>query len=398
MEGQIGAAGEAAGDVLTGGIVAATVENEARTAGAAGSEATQGTCLNCGATLIGNYCSSCGQPARLHRSLRSLWHEILHSVFHFEGKFWRTLPELFLRPGQLTRRYIDGERVKFVSPMALFLFTVFVMFTVFSFTGGALLDEDSAKVAREGVLANWQEGNQEAMEEIDRDMARLNEKLADPELSPERRVALEEELERLRDARSVMEALSRGDFARIAEVGRKTSGEAASAAAEAGSSANPAAREQDSESSTTKSEVQKLLEDRFRDFGTNADLLAYKLKVNAYKFSWALIPLSVPFMWLLFFWRRDIRLYDHAVFVTYSISFMMLLVVLCSLASAIGVKEVWWGSALVFVPPWHMYRQLRGAFGLSRFGALVRLFFLLIATTIVLSLFFVLLVLIGALG
>lgn len=392
------AAGEAAGDVLTGGIAAATLENEARTAGVAGAGAANGACLNCGATLTGNYCSTCGQAARLHRSLRSLWHEILHSVFHFEGKFWRTLPELFWRPGQLTRRYIDGERVKFVSPMALFLFTVFVMFTAFSFTGGALLSEDSVEVARDGVLADWQEGNQEAMEEVERDIARLTEKLADPELRPERRIALEEELEQLQDARSVMEALSRGDFARLAEIGNEASSENASSGVDAGSSANPAAREEQSESSTTESGVRKLLEDKLRDFGANADLLAYKLKVNAYKFSWALIPLSVPFMWLLFFWRRDIRLYDHAVFVTYSISFMMLLVVLCSLASAIGVKEVWWGSALVFVPPWHMYRQLRGAFGLSRFGALVRLFFLLIATSIVLSLFFALLVLIGALG
>ena len=42
-----------------------------------------------------------------------------------------------------------------------------------------------------------------------------------------------------------------------------------------------------------------------------------------------------------------------------------------------------------------MYKQLRGAYGLSRFGAWVRLFVLLIATTIVLSIFAILLVLIG---
>ncbi len=50
-------------------------------------------------------------------------HDILHGVFHFEGTIWRTLPMLAFRPGELTR-------ARFVSPIALFLFSVFLMFTV----------------------------------------------------------------------------------------------------------------------------------------------------------------------------------------------------------------------------------------------------------------------------
>ena len=130
----------------------------------------------------------------------------------------------------------------------------------------------------------------------------------------------------------------------------------------------------------------------------NPSLLFYKLKINGYKFSWALIPMSIPFLWLLFFWRRDIRLYDHAIFVTYSITFMMLLVILLSLAASAGVSSAIWGTALVLVPPIHLYAQLRGAFALSRFGALVRLFLLLIFTMVVLTIFTALLFLIGVLG
>jgi hypothetical protein len=130
----------------------------------------------------------------------------------------------------------------------------------------------------------------------------------------------------------------------------------------------------------------------------NPDLLLYKLKTNAYKFSWALIPLSAPFMWLLFFWRRGIHLYDHAIFVTYSISFMMLLFIVLSLGSLVGAGGAIWGSAFVLIPPLHMYKQLRGAYGISRTGALVRLFFLLVFTSIVLTLFVVLLSVLGAFG
>ena len=45
---------------------------------------------------------------------------------------------LVFKPGQLTRRYVHGERARFVSPLALFLFCVFAMFAVFSWVGGPL--------------------------------------------------------------------------------------------------------------------------------------------------------------------------------------------------------------------------------------------------------------------
>ncbi len=95
-----------------------------------------GMCLNCGTALIGDYCHACGQAEHVHRSLASIGHDLLHGVFHFEGKIWRTLPMLATHPGALTRRYIAGERARFVSPLALFLFSVFLMFaTIHTFDG-----------------------------------------------------------------------------------------------------------------------------------------------------------------------------------------------------------------------------------------------------------------------
>ena len=78
---------------------------------------------------------ACGQKAHVHRSLRAFWHDFVHGVLNFEGKIWRTLPMLAWRPGDLTRRYIAGERARFISPVALYLFTVFLMFAVLNFTG-----------------------------------------------------------------------------------------------------------------------------------------------------------------------------------------------------------------------------------------------------------------------
>ncbi|MGO8609952.1 hypothetical protein ACC848_44155, partial [Rhizobium johnstonii] len=54
----------------------------------------------------------------------------------------------------------------------------------------------------------------------------------------------------------------------------------------------------------------------------NPGLLLYKLQSSAYKYSWALIPISTPFVALLFLWHRRYKLYDHAIFVTYSLAFI----------------------------------------------------------------------------
>src|SRR5688572_7351846 len=92
-------------------------------------------CLNCGTLLAGAYCHACGQREHVPRTLSAFFHDLLHGVFHFEGKIWRTLPMLAWRPGELTRSYIEGQRARFVSPLAIFLFSVFLMFAAFSLIG-----------------------------------------------------------------------------------------------------------------------------------------------------------------------------------------------------------------------------------------------------------------------
>ena len=392
----MGGEAEAAGDVLTGAIVATTIDKATRGVGSKTAEHPSSNCLNCGAALDGAYCIACGQPAHIHRSLLALGHEILHGVFHFEGKIWRTLPELFFHPGRLTRRYIDGERAKFVSPMALFLFTVFLMFAVFSFTGGALIGDsgDSAEDGEDDAADSaitWRSGIKEELETMDEKIADLREELAEPDTTAARRSAIDTELRTLERDRTALAAVSTGDWAKLRELDEQEPDPAPST----DTNEPPPI---DSGLKSGFDALQTNLGEAVKKVNENPSLLIYKLKTNGYKFSWALIPLSLPFLWLLFFWRRDVHVYDHAIFVTYSISFMMMLLILLSLAAAVGVSGAIWGLALVFVPPIHMYKHLRGTYRLSRFGAVVRLFVLMIAISIVLTLFTALLVIMGLLG
>jgi hypothetical protein len=385
--------GDAAGDVLAGAIVAGTIEG---TAGKKGPAAHGTQCLNCGATIDGAFCSSCGQRAHLHRSLLSLGHDILHGVFHFEGKMWRTIPELFFHPGRLTRRYIDGERAKFISPMALYLFSVFLMFGVFSFTTSNVFDSATDGVAGD-VITEFHENNQSAREATEDRLAAVREQLAKPDLSAQRRAELEQKAADLQSAQAVMDALAKGDWDALKNLENDPRAKEALAKAKTRADAKVDV-DGDTDLNVGWPALQKRLEAGAKELKDNPSLAFYKIKIASYKYSWALIPLSVPFMWLLFFWRRDIHLYDHAIFITYSISFMMIFLVILTLANAFGLSAAIWGVALGIVPPLHLYKQLRHAYRLSRFGATLRLFLLFIGITIVLTIFSMLLVLLGMLG
>ncbi len=127
----------------------------------------------------------------------------------------------------------------------------------------------------------------------------------------------------------------------------------------------------------------------------NPSLMLYKLQANAYKFSWLLIPISIPFVWLLFFWKRRFRAYDHAIFVTYSLSFMTLLFILLSVVPLVGVPSAISTLAVLVIPPIHLYKQLRGAYQIGRFSAFWRLLALSAFIWMIVALFVQLLLLLG---
>lgn len=342
---------EAIGEAVTGGVIGRAIEPKAGEPGADGHTDEQ-SCLNCGSVLVGDYCHSCGQRRHIHRTLSAFFHDLLHGVLHFEGKIWNTLPLLAWKPGDLTRRYVDGERAKFVSPIALFLFSVFLMFAVASLTGGI-----STNVATPEIRHDL--GEEIANEEAEVIKLRQQREMAAREGKPTQALdsTIAARVEQIAGMRGLRSAIVTGDPAFELEG------------------------------------APRWIRGPIERAGRNPELLFYKLKTNAYKFSWALIPLSVPFLWLLFPFSRRFRLYDHTVFVTYSLSFMTVLVIAAVLLGAVGLSSI--AGLLFFVPPFHMYRQLKGTYGLTRSNALLRTIGLLIFALLALTLFGVALMTMG---
>jgi hypothetical protein len=410
----------AAGDALTGGILASAVEPDRGTAHGP----AQDTCLNCNTVLTGAFCHACGQRGHVHRTISAIGHEIAHGVFHFEGKIWRTLPLLFFKPGDLTRRYIHGERARFVTPLALFLFSVFLMVATFGWVGGPISTDDLGKgesynavkvtrdkeivairakiAALEGKRAQAITARQPAGD-IDGDLKEARSDL--DELIKDQRSSAEVLADELKSAKATVAKLEQQRKVAVstglptAEIDKKLKKARDDVVGFAIGSKivdgfDPSDFDSDDNFTNIHSNWQQL-DEALKRASENPKLLIYKLQSSAYKFSWALIPISTPFVWLLFFWRRRFKMYDHAVFVTYSLSFMTLLVVILSLAGAIGASSTFIGVGIGIVPIVHMYLQLKKAYGLGWLGACVRTFLMINFAFIALSMFGLLLLMLG---
>jgi hypothetical protein len=86
-------------------------------------------CENCGVPLLGDHCHSCGQPTKgLVRHFTSVMGDFLDTVFNIDSRVLRTLGPLLTRPGWLSLEYFAGRRVRYVTPMRLFLFLSLLAF------------------------------------------------------------------------------------------------------------------------------------------------------------------------------------------------------------------------------------------------------------------------------
>lgn len=274
-------------------------------------------CTNCDAVLSGRFCQQCGQAAHVHRSLLHLAEELLHGIFHFETRAWRTLAELVWRPGRMIREYIDGRRTHYVAPLPLFLFMMFALFMVFSMTA-TIGDrpEHSAVAAPSAAVSSGGPSTQPSDTRWLSVILRGRGNLGAEELHRE---------------------LTRN----LPWVARPT------------------------------------FEHKILHAANNRELAIYKVKNGAAKFAILLVPLTLPVLWLLFIRRRDLKLFDHVVFSFYSLSAMAMLLILLSLLEAIGLAML--GEVLkLLLPPVMFYMQLRGTYQLTRWGTLWRTAVLLV--------------------
>jgi hypothetical protein len=417
---------EAAGALATAGVVAGVIE------GREGGPPGEGDCQNCGAKLSGPFCAQCGQHAYPRRKLIHVIGELMHGLFYLETKTWRTLPMVLVRPGTLTRNYVYGKRARYLSPLTMFLFSIFLMFFAFSTINPPTNLRDNEVEVTQQDLA-------EARQELARVQAELENARTNPD--PDQPAGLEVGLAEgaVQIAQAQVDRLDRQlaeAQAREAERARMQAenapvqitidrdGSAATptpatlpgldgaAPAQTDAPPTPATTGNEPRVETWQDAVREIgssedfvvfgganeeLNERVRQKFQNPDLALYQIQDAASKFSFLLAPLSLPFIALLFLWKRGTTLYDHMAYALYALAFAALLF---SAAVLLGqVAFIGWGSAwLLLALPVHMWFHLKGAYALGWWSATWRTFFMLIFAYFVATVFTVLVVLLGLAG
>lgn len=418
---------EAAGAMATAGLVGAAIEG--RPAGAPG----EGECSNCGAQLSGPFCSQCGQHAYPRRKLIHVIGELAHGIFYLETKTWRTLPMVLFRPGTLTRNYVYGKRARYLSPLTMFLFSIFVMF--FAFT-----TIDPPQNTRSNEVQVTQEQLDQARSEVDEARAQLERVRANPDPNQpaglevrlaegalqiaESQVArLERQLEaaRTRQEEAAREAVP----TREADAGaaQSTPPSTVEVGAQVTAPAPPGVvvqRTTDgdgdvvvetdfetwqdgmrevarSEDFVVFGEASGELNERVRRKFENPDLALYQVQDAASKFSFLLAPLSLPFIALLFIWKRGVTLYDHMAYALYALAFAALLFSAAVLFGKLPFVS-WAAGWLLLALPVHMWFHLKGAYALGWWSATWRTFFMLNFAFIVACIFLIVVLVLGLMG
>lgn len=85
-------------------------------------------CLNCGRVLGGRFCAHCGQEARVDLRVRAAASRVAAGMLDLDSRLWGTLRLLFTRPGALSLAYRNGQRVRYLPPLRLYLLASVLFF------------------------------------------------------------------------------------------------------------------------------------------------------------------------------------------------------------------------------------------------------------------------------
>lgn len=347
-------------------------------------------CANCATPMQGPFCYSCGQSAEdLHRSVWKLIGESIEGFFHADGRLWKTLPHLLLKPGRLTRDYLDGKRAPQIPPFRMFLVILLIVFFAGHLAtsqkgheegaprsilaGPALTDaakRERAATLREAEAELRAEVGPAAAEAFSRQVEPLKKQLEvagrpGVPVPPKPGDPVKPGAQVMQENIGGLQKLEIGDDFKVNLDGDKSSETAA----------------------------EHWLRTRIQAIRADPDRFALILEIWAHRVAILALPVSALLLTLLFILNRRFYVFDHLLFSMHSLSFQLLLLTTIFLLSMLVGPAAWW---LVLLAPIHLYKHMRGTYQTSRFGTVLRMSFLWIGTLIGFSLLAVLWVLLGA--
>ena len=78
-------------------------------------------CVSCQAPVTTRFCGYCGRKVQQHSVMLDMAVHSLQVLMNMDGRWRRTVADLFLRPAELIHRYLHGERHLYANPVLMLL-------------------------------------------------------------------------------------------------------------------------------------------------------------------------------------------------------------------------------------------------------------------------------------
>ncbi|WP_022695029.1 DUF3667 domain-containing protein [Ponticaulis koreensis] len=344
-------------------------------------------CRNCGTVVTGRYCGNCGQLAQtFHRPIWSLASEVLGDFLSLDGRVMRTLPSLMLRPGRVTREYLTGKRQRFVPPFRLYLLTSFIYFVMLFAYGDSQGWFDIRYINQETPVtigATPPEGMSE--EEMDAAMEQAQEALDDAGVPVDIEVV------------GNLDAISNIP----AEQGQGVIGENTSSRTSVFREDGRVNRDDildnlrnsDDFDDDTK-DFLAMVVGHVADAYENQGMFFASIQNWAPRIALALTPAMILLLTIVYPFSKRIYIYDHVIVSLHFQSWYYILLSVAFLFFWLGLD--WFVFVLFIAPPIYIYRMLREVYSSGRILSLLRTGFILFSLTLMVQIFFVILVIVGA--
>jgi hypothetical protein len=128
--------------------------------------AAEARCANCGAMVMGSYCSACGQRRVRHvLSVGEFLREAAEVLTHADSRLWRTFIPLLARPGFLTQEYLRGRRASYLPPLRLYFVLSVLFFLLIALTAQVPTPTDKGSIAVRDATLN---ARAEIQQELDK--------------------------------------------------------------------------------------------------------------------------------------------------------------------------------------------------------------------------------------
>lgn len=319
-------------------------------------------CANCGTALQGPFCHACGQDCDTHkRSIAHLGMEMFEGLFDFDGRFWTTLPALFLRPGGLARDYMNHRMARHVPPFRTFLVALVLYFFAAEHAAHEVTAADARqKAARIAALATPQGRAAEA--------ARIRAE-AVKDLDDDLKDAATDRLEDLKDP-DEKPAKVEARFERETAAARMRYAEDVADADRAAQGLPPAPRPPNPHANWWNGGLHKATHD--------PELYLSVLFAWGHRVAILLLPIVGLSLAAVYGRRRDLFLYDHLLVAMNLLSFVFLANA-AALMLPLGVMGYGLAVAALWIPV-NLFQTLRGGYGSSVLGATLKTIFVWLAT------------------